>query len=136
MIFAPDHARAAAELTRVCRPGARVAITAWPEDDWARLGARLRPDYAGVAAKAWADEAYVRGLLREFDLSFDRGESTIEAQSADELWQLLATSNPPLKAWLDGLDAEGRVAARREYLKLLGDGTLRREYALFLGSRR
>ena len=30
-IFAPDHERTAAELARVCRPGGRLALTAWPE---------------------------------------------------------------------------------------------------------
>ena len=29
VIFAPDHERAAAELARVCHPGARIGLTAW-----------------------------------------------------------------------------------------------------------
>src|SRR5439155_16998827 len=33
-IFAPDHARTAAELVRVCRPGGRLALTAWRKDAW------------------------------------------------------------------------------------------------------
>jgi len=31
-MFAPDHGRAAAELTRVCRPGGRIAMTTWVND--------------------------------------------------------------------------------------------------------
>src|SRR4029453_5150403 len=100
MIFAPDHGRAAAELTRVCRTGARGAITAWPNDPWGQLGARLRPDYEGVDAQPWADAEYVRRLLLQFDLRFERGESTIAADSPEELWDLLASSVPRLKAWL------------------------------------
>jgi len=34
MIFAPDHMRAAAEMARACRPGGRVAITAWDAGGW------------------------------------------------------------------------------------------------------
>lgn len=34
-MFAPDHARAAAELVRVCRPGGRVAMTTWVMDGFA-----------------------------------------------------------------------------------------------------
>src|SRR5206468_1222153 len=31
-MFAPDHARAAAELARVCRPGGRILMTTWVND--------------------------------------------------------------------------------------------------------
>jgi SAM-dependent methyltransferase len=136
MIFAPDHARAAAELTRVCRPGGRFAITSWPPDAWFQLGARLRPDYEGAMAQQWADQEHVRGLFPETELSFERGEATISAASVDECWQLLSTSVPPLKAWLDTLDPDARENAAREYKQLLGDGSLTREFVLILGTRR
>jgi SAM-dependent methyltransferase len=136
MIFASDHARAAAELSRVCRSGARIALTSWFRDDWADLGARLRPDYEGVASWPWSDEAYVSGLLPDFELGFERGGSTIAADSAEALWELLAASVPPLKAWLEGLDEAGREHARAEYLPLLSGGELTREYLLVLGTRR
>src|SRR5690606_30502897 len=29
VMFAPDHAKAAAELVRVCRPGGRIALASW-----------------------------------------------------------------------------------------------------------
>jgi ubiquinone/menaquinone biosynthesis C-methylase UbiE len=35
VIFAPDHARAMAEMARVCRAGGTVAITTWAEGGWA-----------------------------------------------------------------------------------------------------
>ncbi|HEY7691085.1 MAG TPA: methyltransferase domain-containing protein [Gaiellaceae bacterium] len=136
MIFAPDHAGAASELTRVCRPGARVAITSWPEDDWFRLNARLRPDYENMTAREWADEEHVRALLPELELAFGRGESTIAAGSAEELWQLLATSVPGLKGWLDTLEPGEWESAHREFLKLLAKGELTREYVLVTGTRR
>ena len=136
MIFAPDHALAASELTRVCGPGARFAITAWPPDEWFRLGARLRADYEGMQAQRWADEQYVRDLFPAADLSFERGEATISAPSADDCWQLLSTSVPPLKAWLETLGPEERKSAARDYKQLLGDGSLTREYVLILGIRR
>jgi SAM-dependent methyltransferase len=136
MIFAPDHALAAAELTRVCRPGARFAITTWTRDEWFQLGARLRPDYEGATAQRWAEEEYVHGLFPEAELSFERGESTIAAASADDCWQLLSTSVPPLKAWLDTLGPDEREDAGREYEHLFSDGSLTRVYVLILGTRR
>jgi SAM-dependent methyltransferase len=136
VIFAPDHRRAAAELARVCRHGARIAITSWPEDDWAKLGARLRPDYEGRSAQPWSEDTYVRALLADFELRFERGEATIAAESTDACWELLATSVPPLKAWLETLDALEREDAGREYKQLLNDSALTREYVLILGTRR
>lgn len=135
MIFTPDHARAAAELTRVCRPGARFAITTWTRDAWFELGARLRPDYEGMQAQQWAEEDYARDLFPEAELSFERGEATIAAASADDCWHLLSTSVAPLKTWLESLDAAERESAGREYRQLLGDGSLAREYVLILGKR-
>jgi ubiquinone/menaquinone biosynthesis C-methylase UbiE len=136
VIFAPDHARAASELTRVCRHGGRLGMTAWPEDDWFRLNRRLRPDYEGATANEWSKEVYVRALLPEFELRFDRGEWAIEASSAEELWEVLAASVPPLKAWLETLDAAALEDVRGEYVPFLGEGRLRREYGRVLGTRR
>jgi SAM-dependent methyltransferase len=136
MIFAPDHARAAAELARVCRRGARVAITSWLEDDWHRLNSRLRPDYENTASRLWGEEAHVRELLPEFRLEFGRGESTIAASSPEELWELLASSVPTLKGWLESLGTDEREDVGRKYRQLLGGGRLTREYVLIVGWRR
>jgi ubiquinone/menaquinone biosynthesis C-methylase UbiE len=135
IIFAPDHGRAASELTRVCRAGARVAITSWPHDAWAQLGARLRPDYEGVEARPWSEEDYVRGLLPQFELRFDRAEATIAAESPEALWDLLASSVPPLKAWLATLDDAERESARSQYMQVFDGSRLTREYVLILGAR-
>jgi SAM-dependent methyltransferase len=136
VIFAPDHALAASELTRVSRPDARVAITSWLEDGWFRLNNRLRPDYEGLSSIRWSEVEYVRDLLPDFELRFERGQSTIAAGSDEECWQLLSSSVPPLKAWLDTLDAAGRDDAGRQYLELIADGALTREYLLVVGVRR
>jgi RNA polymerase sigma-70 factor, ECF subfamily len=52
-MFAPDHARAAAELVRVCRPGGRVAMVTWANAGFAGelfklTGAFLPPPPPGV----------------------------------------------------------------------------------------
>jgi SAM-dependent methyltransferase len=136
MIFAPDHRQAADELTRVSKPGARVAVTSWPNDEWAQLGARLRPNYEGIDARPWAEEPYVRGLLPGFELEFSRGESTIAAESPAALWDLLSASVPPLKAWLATLGDADRESARAQYMQVFDGGKLTREYLLILGTRR
>jgi SAM-dependent methyltransferase len=88
-MFAPDQARTAAELLRVCRPGGRIAMANWTPDGYGGaffqlLGrhAPAAPAAPAVPATAWGDPHHVRGLLgdaaaelrcerRTFALAFD-----------------------------------------------------------------
>jgi SAM-dependent methyltransferase len=137
-IFAPGHERAAAELARVCRPGGRLALTAWPKDEWLEVGERAgRPSSEGPDASDWGREEHVRVLLgHAFDLELQTGEWRIEAGSGEELWEFVSTSMLPLRAWLAEQSDEARARAERIYLDYLGSGVLAREYVLVLGVRR
>lgn len=137
-IFAPDHERTAAELARVCRPGGRLALTAWPADHWSETHARAgRVFVEDVDAREWANEEHVRQLLGDtFDLELETGEWRIEADSGEELWELVSTSMPPLRAWLAEQSGEARARAERVYLDALASGVLARNYAFVLGTRR
>jgi len=137
-IFAADHERAAAELARVCRPGGRLALTAWPKDEWSEVNVRAgRPFPGGSDAREWAREEYVRALLgAAFELEFQTGEWRIEAESGEALWELASTSMPPLRIWLAEQSADDRGRAERVFLDYLAPGVLEREYVLVLGTRR
>jgi SAM-dependent methyltransferase len=137
-VFAADHERTAAELARVCRPAGRLVLTAWGEDDWSEVHARAGRTFPeGPDAREWAKEEHVRALLGdEFELELQSGEWCIEAASAEELWELVSTSMPPLRAWLAGLDEAARANAGRVYLEALEPGVLAREYVLVVGTRR
>ena len=137
-VFAPDHHRAAAELARVCRPGGRLALTAWPADDWSETHTRAGRTYVeDAAAREWAKEEHVRVLLGDaFELELQTGEWRVEAESGEALWELASTSMPPLRAWLASVDDETRARAERVYRDFLAPGVLEREYLLVLGIRR
>jgi ubiquinone/menaquinone biosynthesis C-methylase UbiE len=137
-IFAPDHARTAAELARVCRPSGRLALTSWPADDWSETHIRAGRTFQDeIDAREWANPDYVRVLLGEaFELEFETGEWRAEAESPEALWEMLSTSVPPLRAWLAEQDDETRKRAEQVYLDHLRPGVLRREYVLVLGRRR
>jgi SAM-dependent methyltransferase len=67
-MFAPDHARAASELLRVCRVGGTIALASWTPDGFIgelfRTVARHVPPPRGVPAPMlWGTEEYVRGLF-------------------------------------------------------------------------
>jgi ubiquinone/menaquinone biosynthesis C-methylase UbiE len=137
-IFAPDHERTAAELSRVCRPGGRFALTAWPKDEWIEVSERAGRRYpTGPNASDWTREEHVRALLGDgFDLELQTGEWRIEADSGEELWELASTSMPPLRAWLAEQDDNTRARAEKAYLDYLAPGVLARPYVIVLGTRR
>lgn len=137
-IFAPDHERTAAELARVCRPGGRLALTAWPADDWSETHARAGRTFVEDAdAREWADEEHVHELLGDaFELELQTGDWRVEANSGEELWELASTSMPPLRAWLAEQTDEARARAEQVYLDHLASGVLARSYVLVLGTRR
>jgi len=137
-IFAADHERTAAELVRVCRRNGRLALTAWPKDEWSDVNERAGRTFPpGADARDWAREEHVRELLGDaFDLEFQTGEWRVEAGSAEELWEFASTSMPPLRTWLAEQSAEVRARAERVYLEYLSSGVLARKYVLVLGTRR
>jgi len=136
-VFAANHRQAARELTRVVGREGRIAFTSWTDDEWSRVGDRLgRPFPEGDDAREWGKKAYVREQLGEtVELSFEWGEWAIRG-SPEELWELSATSVPPLKIWLDTLDPERYAEAEQVYRELFAPGELRRRYLLVIGKQR
>jgi SAM-dependent methyltransferase len=137
-IFAPDHERTASGLARVCREGGRLALTAWQMDAWWDINRKAgRPITYESHSPEWAKEEHLHELLGEaFELELQRGTWRIEAGSGEELWELVSTSMPPLRAWLASVDDEARAQADRVYLEYLATGVFERNYVLVLGERR
>ena len=80
-MFAPDHARTAAELLRVCRPGGTIALASWTPEGFIgelfrTVGAHVPPP-AGVASPLlWGTEAHLRELLGAGIVSLEVAERT------------------------------------------------------------
>ena len=150
MIFAPDHDAAARELTRVTRPGGRLAFTAWTPES--TVGDMLKafsafqpppPPGAGTPL-AWGREEYVREKFASaFDLSIERRLSRQEDESPEHAWEYFVARFGPVKLMLENLDAERRAefdALAREHYEGLRqpDGSFldERKYLLVTGTRR
>ena len=138
VVFATDHKRAAAELVRVCRPGGRLVLTAWPADAWSETHARAGRTFSLEAdAREWSKEEHIRSLLGDaFDLELSSGDWRVDAESGEALWEFVSNSMPPLRAWLASVDEATRAHAEHVYSEFLSSGVFERHYVFVLGTRR
>jgi SAM-dependent methyltransferase len=149
-IFAPDHGRTAAELARVCRPGGRLAMTAWTTEgavgDFFRVIASYSPppvEGAGVSTQ-WGDADYCRSLLGDhFDLDIEPLNSPWEGTSGQEMWDEFSRAFGPIVTLLRMLEPEQAAGLRDDLIELFNDtaadgggAVLDRPYLLVNGTRR
>jgi SAM-dependent methyltransferase len=149
IMFAPDHAAVAHELSRVCSPDGRLGLASWTPDSGVAemfrvMGPFQPPAVPGVGNPfEWGDEQHVRALLDDsFELEFRREDTTLEIESGEAAWQLFVTAYGPTKTLYDSLDEERREELQREFVALYErhrvNGGIRqpRGYLLVHGSRR
>jgi SAM-dependent methyltransferase len=135
-MFAPDHARAAAELLRVCRPGGRIALASWTPEGFIgelfRTVASHVPPPAGVPSPMlWGSESYLRELFggEICSLEVERQTFTWRFGSPEELVSFFRDwYGPTLKAFAALESDEARAALEADLVALarrfdrLGDG--------------
>jgi len=139
VMFAPDQARAASELVRVCRPAGRIGLTAWtPGSVMASaqaIAGRFAPFPPIPGARSpieWGTEARVRELLGTAvtDLSAQVLTTEMCAASPAARVEFNRTYIGPTKAIFDRLDPAGQQSLADELANCLQqynratDGTL------------
>jgi SAM-dependent methyltransferase len=132
-MFAPDHARAAAEMRRVLRPEGAIAIATWVPDGsigrMFRVTSELVPPPPGAQPPLlWGTEDHVRELLG--DGEFERREIVWTDDSVESYAQFMLESFGPLLNAREVLaDRAGELdEAYRAFLEEeneADDGTLR-----------
>ena len=124
-MFAPDHAQAAAEMIRVCRPGGTIALASWTPEGFIgelfRTVAAHVPPPAGVQSPMlWGTEAHLRTLFGDAIASLEIEERTFTFRftSAEEFVLFFRTwYGPTLKAFA-ALEGDARDALEQDLLAL------------------
>jgi ubiquinone/menaquinone biosynthesis C-methylase UbiE len=132
-MFAPDHARTAAEMERVLRPGGAIAVACWtPEGSIGRMNTMVAelvpPPPDGQPPLLWGTEEHVRELWGE--AQFERQAIEWRDDSVESYARFMLESFGPLLNLRDVLgERAGELEERyTEYLEQeneADDGTLR-----------
>ena len=149
VIFAPDHARVASELARVCRPGGRLGLTAWRRssgvgDIFEGMSKFMPPPPEGAGSPfQWGQEAYVEEMLGDaFDLEFEELDTRHDDDDPAEMWELFRSSYGPSYVLWSSLDDERRTELDETMTEVFekhrdGDGiSMERLYILVTGVRK
>jgi SAM-dependent methyltransferase len=117
-IFAPDQARTAKELARVCRRGGRLGLTSWrPGAGPHTVYDRFAPSDGYLGVDEWGKEARVEEWLGEsFELKFEERVWHLTGESPEAVYEEMTEGAPPVKALLETLDAERAGELRQALL--------------------
>lgn len=124
-MFAPDHARTAAELLRVSRPGGTIALASWTPDGFIgelfRTTAAHVPPPAGVPSPMlWGTEAHLRELFGDGIASLEVTERTFNFRfaSAEEFVAVFRRWYGPTVKAFAALEGSARDALERDLVDL------------------
>ena len=126
-MFAPDHARTAAEMLRVTRSGGTIALASWTPEGFIgqlfRTVAAHVPPPAGVQSPLlWGTEAHLRELFGGGISSLEVTERTFtfRFRSPEDFVDFFRTRyGPTLKAFAALADDDARAALARDLVELV-----------------
>jgi ubiquinone/menaquinone biosynthesis C-methylase UbiE len=137
VMFAPDQARAAAELVRVCKRGGKIGLACWtPEGvigESFRVISRYAPPPPGLEpATSWGAEAHLRKLFGASIASWQlvRKDFVFRYRSFEHWLEIFRTYYGPIHMTFRNLDAKAQAALVQDLRELLerwnrsGDRTL------------
>jgi SAM-dependent methyltransferase len=126
VMFAPRHEVAAAELVRVARPGATIAVAAWtPEGGngqmFKTVAQHIPPPPEASRPTLWGEEQYVRDLFAPHDvgLEFERANVVFEAESPEAWLEYNERTLGPMVLARAALEPQGKFDALHEDLLAL-----------------
>jgi ubiquinone/menaquinone biosynthesis C-methylase UbiE len=128
--FMADARGGVAEMRRVVRPGATVAVCMWDRDRMEMLGAIHRAQRALASGGPMPESRTMYRSPEEIEPLFAEGFTDVtteplEVESSytgfDEFWDALLGGAGPAGAWAASLEGDRRDAARAEVHRQLGE---------------
>ena len=125
VMFAPDQAKAARELSRVIRSGGRIGLANWtPEGFIGQLfkliGKHVAPP-AGLKSPAlWGTEARLAELFPDHEVKATRQVFNFRYKSPTHWLDIFRTFYGPANRAFAALDPAGQTALEADILELLG----------------
>jgi ubiquinone/menaquinone biosynthesis C-methylase UbiE len=126
VMFAPDHARSAAEMARVCRPGGRIGMANWTPAGFIGqlfkvLGRHLPPPAGAQSPSLWGSEAHLRALFgaRVAGIEATPRIFNFRYRSAAHFIEVFRTWYGPVHKAFLALGAEKGAALERDLVELL-----------------
>lgn len=116
MIFAPDPGAAAREMARACRPGGRIALTAWTRSGctaaWrARAADLMAAPPPGPQPGDWGDpdETTRRMEAAGLDAAIERRDFVWHLASPEAAFQTFVTSAGPYVMFMETMREQGTL---------------------------
>lgn len=123
VMFTADHARAASELVRVCKPGGTIGLVNWTPagfvgEMFRTIGAHVPPPAGAKPPGLWGTPDYLADLLEGIELAVRTDTIAMRFLSADHFADFfIANYGPTLKAH-GSLDDAGQAALRADLAAL------------------
>jgi SAM-dependent methyltransferase len=137
VMFAPDHAKSAVEMARVCRPGGRIGLANWTPEGFVgqmfkTLGRHLPPPAGVQSPSLWGVEAHLKTLFgdRAAAIALTPRSFNFRYRSAAHFIEVFRSWYGPVHKAFAALPADGAAALERDLTELLnrsnraGAGTL------------
>ena len=126
VMFAPDHAKTASELARVCRPGGRIALANWTPEGFVgqmfkTLGRHLPPPAGAQPPPLWGTEAHLQALFgeRAAQIAVTRRLFNFRYRSAAHFLEVFRTWYGPVHKAFAALPADGATVLEQDLTELL-----------------